>query len=115
VGWSKEESTFEIVLDTSPPLEIYEAKAKEMYTRVDHGKAKNSPPTSTSQPTVSKNSPHIDLLPGGKVAVDRDYIMELCSKAPLSATKAAVLVMLGRPESQSAPSSNRPNGYNLLS
>jgi hypothetical protein len=44
--------------------------------------------------------PLIDLLPGEKVTVDRDYIIKLCARAPLSAIKAAVLAMLGGPDGQ---------------
>jgi hypothetical protein len=38
VGWIKEESTFETILNISPTEEVYEDKARKIYARLELGK-----------------------------------------------------------------------------
>jgi hypothetical protein len=97
-GWVQETTPFESIKEYTLEERIYEDRAMNVYAQLEIKKYyKSSSLTDNffrSHFSESNKVPLIDLLLRGLVAVDRNFIMQLCAPASQSATKEAVLVVL---------------------
>jgi hypothetical protein len=94
----QETTPFESIKEYTLEERIYEDRAMDVYAQLEIKKyCKSSSPTDDFfRPHFSESNkvPLIDLLLRGRVAVDRNFIMQLCAPASQSATKEAVLAVL---------------------
>jgi hypothetical protein len=76
----------------------------DAYARLEEGRGRrsSSPTDDFFRPYLSDNSKPslIDMLPRGWVAIDREFMLQLCAQASPSTTKEAVLTTLKGPEAK---------------
>jgi hypothetical protein len=100
-GWVQEKTAFEAITDYTLAGHVYEDRALNVAAHING--AMSTDVTSTSMttgrhhPGSSKQCP-IDLLPKGRVAVDREVILELCAHAPPATTTALLAALQATPQ-----------------
>jgi hypothetical protein len=94
-GWIYESTAFESITNHTPADHVYEDRALTVAAKMDvHSNSNASASTSTAECSRGPETRPIDLLPQGRVTLDRDVILELCARASPFATTQTVLAAL---------------------
>jgi hypothetical protein len=101
--WIRESTYFEALKDVTPPENVHEAMAIDLYDKIETGNLRRSlsPSPTKTQESDPIDNPPVELSdstsvgsPATTVTVDRRLLLDLCTKAPASTAKQMLLSTL---------------------